>query len=83
MERRIRRNPRRVVLLTLLVAFSISPALAVKGLVVNEDGQPLVGVRVCHYQTQTSVEQYCGVTDAEGKFELRATTRSRCDPPRR
>jgi len=70
----MRRSPGRIVLWTLLAGLSVSPALAVKGLVANDEGQPLVGARVCHYQAQTAVEQYCMETDAEGKFALMDST---------
>ena len=68
------RSPERIAMWTLLAALSISPALAASGLVADDEGRPLVGARVCHYQQETAVEQYCTETDADGKFKLMDST---------
>jgi hypothetical protein len=47
-----------------------SSALAVTGTVKDTEGRPIANARVCHFQTETSLEIYCVGSDARGHFEI-------------
>jgi len=59
-----------VATLVLVLLFSTVPALAVSGQVVDEQGEYVEGVRVCHFQTTTLRELMCVGTREDGFFEL-------------